>query len=184
MLAPTLVALTVITVVAGQAGRIARPRLRSAHLLAAAALVRLSAALPPLAAGASSTGVRAAVIAADLLLGAFCLANWSARTSAFRVGLALVLAGAALNAFPTLWSGAMPFSPSAASAARVSAAEIADPVVGHVALTDQPAAVAALSDVLPFPGLRSVASLGDVVLLVGATAVAGALLPRRTSRRS
>ena len=182
MVAPTLAALVAITVAGSGGERIARERLRSCRLLGAAAVVRLSVGLPPLSAD-SASAARVAVIAADALLTAFCLANWAARTCVFRMGLGLVLAGAALNAIPTVWAGAMPFSPSAAADARVSAAEIADPAVGHVALAGQPGAVAALSDVVPLPWLRSVASVGDIALLTGGAALAGALLPRRRTTR-
>jgi hypothetical protein len=134
--------------------------------------------LPP------SAAIRVATLAGDALLIGFCGANWPRRSDAFRVGLALLVSGAALNSVPTLWAGAMPYSAVAAATSGLSAAEIAAPPTGHVALVGEPGIIASLSDIIAVPSLHGVASPGDLVLIVGATTLVGCVLPRIRGRRA
>jgi hypothetical protein len=153
---------------------------RAWWLLLVAGVLRL--ALPRLSPWPEAASVRVSVAAGALLAGAFCGANWRGRTAGSRAGLLLVAAGAAANAVPTLWSGAMPFSAGQALAAGLSTSEVAGPRFGHVALSGEPGPIAALSDVIAIPLAQSVASVGDLCLLVGSVALFSSVLPRRSGR--
>lgn len=79
-------------------------------------------------------------------------------------GVPLVLVGALLNAAVILANGAMPVAPAALEAVGGGAAS---PVTGKHVLLAAGDPLPWLADVLPVPPLRTVVSVGDVVLGVG-----------------
>jgi len=107
--------------------------------------------------GAAGTAV---ILVSNLLVGAWLVMN-------IRIpGVALILAGLALNVLVIAANGAMPVS---AAAARNAGVEPPGRGVGDVEheLLDDDTVVPWLGDVLSFPGLPGVFSVGDVVLALG-----------------
>jgi len=96
--------------------------------------------------------------------------------------------GMAANALAVVIAGGMPFSRPAALAAGYSTRDLAPPPPGYVDADGVPAAAAALGDLLPFPPLMKVLSVGDLLLLLGIVVLlalltagrAGVLEPART----
>jgi hypothetical protein len=117
--------------------------------------------------GAAGTAV---IVASNLLVGAFLVMNRAIP------GMALILVGLALNVLVITANGAMPVS---ASAARNAGVEPPGPGVGDVEheLLDDDTILPWLGDVLSFPGLPGVFSVGDVVLALGV----GQLVYRRAT---
>lgn len=79
-------------------------------------------------------------------------------------GLILVAAGLAANALVMAANGAMPVSSEAIAALGIGDAEV--PPGKHV-LLDASTRLPWLADVIPVPPLRSIISVGDVLLAVG-----------------
>jgi hypothetical protein len=94
-------------------------------------------------------------------------------------GLRTLLGGAALNAIPIVWYGAMPVSTQALAAIGVSAdRNVAHGQLGKHLLMKNYGTVGWLGDILPipYPVVRSVISLGDIAMAVG---IASLVLNRR-----
>lgn len=79
-------------------------------------------------------------------------------------GLVLVAAGLAANALVMAANGAMPVSPDAIAALGIGDVEV--PPGKHV-LLDASTRLPWLADIIPVPPLRSIISVGDVVLAAG-----------------
>jgi hypothetical protein len=110
------------------------------------------------------------------LMAAICMAN-------VRVpGIALAGAGLVLNAAVILLNSGMPVLSQAVVAAGGVAAVLQSTDFAHV-LVSAGTRLAVLADVLPIPGppgIRGVASAGDLLLATGvASAVSASMLPRR-----
>jgi hypothetical protein len=178
--APVLIA-TLLIVCWLAPARVTRARVRALRWLVLAAALRLCvrATPEPLAGPSLARIVAAASIAIAVWFGR---SNWRGRTSGARLGLVLIATGACANAVPTLWTGAMPFSPERAIDAGLSAADVADPGVGHVSIGSEPATVSALADVIALPHLQTVASVGDLLLVAGLVALLSCVFPRRRRR--
>jgi hypothetical protein len=102
----------------------------------------------------------AVILASNLLVAAFLVMNRRIP------GLALILVGLALNVVVIAANGAMPVSASAARNAGVEPPGEGVGDVEHELLTDE-TNLPWLGDVLSFPGLPGVFSVGDVVLALG-----------------
>jgi hypothetical protein len=128
-------------------------------LLFAGLAVQLTAQIwsPDWLGGAGGTAV---ILVSNLLVGAFLALN-------VRIpGVALILVGLALNVVVIAANGAMPVSAAAARNAGVEPPGRGVGDVEHELLTDD-TVVPWLGDVLSFPGLPGVFSVGDVVLALG-----------------
>ena len=95
--------------------------------------------------------------------------------AALRLAVAVILAGAALNAIVIALNGRMPYS--------VAAARTAGLREGAVNPKNAPAGagtrLAALGDVIPVPPLRKIVSPGDLLIILGAAATVAAAMRRR-----
>lgn len=98
-------------------------------------------------------------------------------------GVWLVALGLALNAIVIAANGAMPVDPSAVRALGLGELEI--PIGKHTELTDD-TRLPWLADVLPVPPLRSIVSVGDLVIALGLLPLTHALMrdPDRGGRPS
>lgn len=117
----------------------------------------------------------AAVLSSSL---AFAWTNRTQSSRPVRAGVWLTAAGAAANALATLVYG---FMPVLASSARwlgwdLTVGDHPNPQYVAVHGTQVPALV--LGDVLPVPGLDSVVSLGDLLLVPGCTILLASVLAR------
>lgn len=138
-------------------------------LLFAGLAVQLTAQIwaPDWLGGAAGTAV---IVVSNLLVAAFLVMNRRIP------GIPLILIGLAMNVVVITANGAMPVS---ASASRNAGVEPPGPGVGdveHELLTDE-TTLPWLGDVLSFPGLPGVFSVGDVVLALGV----GELVYRRAT---
>ncbi|MBS3940662.1 MAG: DUF5317 domain-containing protein [Actinobacteria bacterium] len=79
-------------------------------------------------------------------------------------GLVLVAAGLAANALVMAANGAMPVSPEAIAALGIGDVEV--PPGKHI-LLDASTRLPWLADVIPVPPLRSIISVGDILLAIG-----------------
>lgn len=79
-------------------------------------------------------------------------------------GLVLVAAGLAANALVMAANGAMPVSPDAIAALGIGDVEV--PPGKHV-LLDASTRLPWLADIIPVPPLRSIISIGDILLAIG-----------------
>jgi hypothetical protein len=101
-------------------------------------------------------------------------------------GVWLVALGLAMNAVVIAANGAMPVDPSAVRALGLGDLEV--PIGKHTVLTED-TRLPWLADVLPVPPLRSIVSVGDLVIAAGLFPLTHALMrdrsdgPRRPSRR-
>jgi hypothetical protein len=119
--------------------------------------------------GTVGTGL---LITSHLLVLGWILANWH------RPGILLVFLGLALNATVIAANGGMPVDPEAIEAAGL-------PMTGellygkHILMTES-TRLAYLGDVFPIPVLRTVISVGDIVLAAGLIPLVGHLMTYRT----
>ena len=98
-------------------------------------------------------------------------------------GMALVALGLVLNAAVIAANGAMPVSPEALTA--LGAEQGATPTGKHTLLTEE-TRLPWLADILPLPPLRSIISVGDIVLAAGLIPLTHALMthaPAQERRR-
>jgi hypothetical protein len=92
-------------------------------------------------------------------------------------GVWLVAIGLALNAAVIAANGAMPVDPNAVRALGLGELEV--PIGKHTRLTDD-TRLPWLADVLPVPPLRSIVSVGDLVIAVGLFPLTNALMRDRS----
>lgn len=109
----------------------------------------------------------ALLVASQLLVLGFVVANRQLP------GMALVALGLALNAVVMAANGAMPVDPDA-----IRALGVADPdlIPGKHTLLGEQTLLPWLADMIPVPPLRSIISVGDVVLGVGLVPLTHALM--------
>jgi hypothetical protein len=159
MLLPLAVAVLVVWVRQGSPRGLLGLRLRGVWLIWAAALVQFSRVV-----GVSS-GL-SAVLMIWVFGAAFVAVNLRGRPRGARVGLVLLVVGFTLNTLVIAVNGKMPFSASAARAVGFSERAIAEGNERYAAVSDQTALVA-FADVIPVPVLRSVVSVGDLLMFAG-----------------
>lgn len=111
-----------------------------------------------------------ALLASQLLVLAWVAANW------WRPGMLLVFLGLLLNAVVIGANGAMPVSPDAIAAIGLPGAEV--PPGKHVLMTEA-TRLGVLADIWPLPPLRTIISIGDVVLAAGLVPLTHHLLTYR-----
>ena len=92
-------------------------------------------------------------------------------------GVGLVAAGLAMNAAVIAANGAMPVDPEAMRALGLGELEV--PPGKHTLLTDG-TRLPWLADILPLPPLRSIISVGDIVIAAGLLPLTHALMSWRT----
>lgn len=155
-------------------------RVHGAELLwAGAAVQALRATEPAWAAPVLHVGGgRAAALTVWALGAAFVTVNARRSSGAARAAFVLLGLGFTLNTLATVVNDGMPYSVEAGRAAGMSEAALASGGPGHVPV-DPSTRLVALGDVLPVPGIRAVASVGDVGMLVGIVGVVVALVPPR-----
>lgn len=100
---------------------------------------------------------------AVLLLSQVLVLVWCGRNR-WRPGMPLIVVGLALNAAVIAANGAMPVDPEAIAAIGIAGAEV--PPGKHELLTET-TRLTALADVWPLPPMRTIISVGDVVLAAG-----------------
>lgn len=113
------------------------------------------------------------LLLSQLVVLAWVLANWQLR------GMVLVGTGLLLNAVVIAANGAMPVDPAAIRALGIGAAEV--PPGKHTLLTGE-TRLPWLADVWALPPLRSIISVGDVVLAAGLIPVTHTLMTYRHPR--
>jgi hypothetical protein len=94
-------------------------------------------------------------------------------------GMILVAIGLGLNALVIGANGAMPVHPDAIAALGIEGATVAP---GKHTLLDESTRLPWLADIWPIPPLRSIISIGDVVLAAGLIPVTHALMSYRAPR--
>lgn len=147
------VALLVGVVRGGRLTNLAAAELRGGLLVVAAAVAQfLHAVVPGPAAGVLLTGASQAALLTFL---------WWNR---YLAGALLMVIGSSLNTAVILANGAMPVSRGAMLAVSRHPAEVSG--ARHRLLTEADA-LPALADIIPLPLLRTVVSVGDVVLAAG-----------------
>ncbi len=110
------------------------------------------------------------LVSSQLLVIVFVAMNWQLP------GMALVTLGLLLNATVMAANGAMPVDPAAIRALGLDGAEV--PPGKHTLLTED-TRLPWLADVWPLPPLRSIISVGDIVLAAGLVPLTHALMSHR-----
>ncbi|MFA9430103.1 DUF5317 domain-containing protein [Egicoccus sp. AB-alg2] len=164
-----LVAVAVSYVRGGRLGNVAEAPLHHGWLLAAGVglqvVVDLAAGRGALTPGAGST--YALLLASQLLVVGWVVLN------RHLPGLVLVAAGLAMNAVVMAANGAMPVSPEAVAALGIDGAVV--PPGKHM-LLDDATRLPWLADIIPVPPIRSIISVGDIVLALGLLPLTHALM--------
>lgn len=111
------------------------------------------------------------LLISQLLVLAWVLRNW------YLPGLILVAIGLALNAVVMAANGAMPVHPEAIAALGQDPGEL---VRGKHVLLDDDTRLWWLADIWPVPPIRSIISIGDVVLAAGLLPITHHLMTFRT----
>lgn len=118
---------------------------------------------------ASTTGLTLLIVSQALVVGWLVLNRQLP-------GVGLVALGLALNAVVIAANGAMPVDPGAMRALGLG--ELQVPLGKHTLLTDR-TRLPWLADIFPLPPLRSIISIGDVVLAAGMLPLTHALMTWR-----
>jgi hypothetical protein len=158
----------------GRLRRVADVPLRLTWLLFAGVALQLAvdlAAGRELLADAGPGGYTLLLLSQLLVVG-WVAANWHLP------GIFLVTLGLLLNAVVIGANGAMPVSPRAMEALGLGPLEV--PPGKHTLLTDA-TRVPWLADIIPLPPLRTIISVGDIVLAVGLIPLTHALMTYRTA---
>ncbi len=144
----------------GRFGRLALAPLQWVWLLFVGVLLQIAADALVIAGVLEVTGrlTYGLLLASQVLVITWVLANWQLP------GLVLVAIGLILNATVMAANGAMPVDPEAIAAIGRDSSEL---VRGKHVLLDEDTRLPWLADIWPVPVLRSVISIGDVVLAAG-----------------
>ena len=113
-----------------------------------------------------------ALLASQVLVLVWVAVNW------WRPGMLLVFLGLLLNAVVIGANGAMPVDPDAITAIGLHGAEV--PPGKHVLMTDE-TRFPYLADTWPLPPLRTIISVGDIVLAAGLVPLVHHLMTYRTA---
>lgn len=168
----------------GRLGGLADLGLRAPGLVFAALAAQAALGTGP--ARALSEGVRAsAVVASYAAVGAWLALNAACGPRTLRPALALLAVGWLLNALAIVPNGGMPVSAQGLRRAGVPAdfAVEEGQLFKHVR-ADGDTVAPWLGDVLPVRPLRSVVSVGDVVLAAGIAVAVSAAMARSAAARS
>lgn len=121
--------------------------------------------------GDASTLGWVGLLISQLLVVAFVVSNWQLP------GIVLVASGLLLNAVVMAANGAMPVDPAAIQVLGLDGATV--PPGKHTLLTES-THVPWLADIWPLPLMRSIISVGDVVLAAGLLPITHALMTHRS----
>ncbi|MGI8874062.1 MAG: DUF5317 domain-containing protein [Egibacteraceae bacterium] len=143
----------------GSVRNLARVRLRATWLVFAAVGLQLSLGLVGARGGPVDALATPLLAASQLAVVGFVAAN------RYLPGMPLVLLGLGLNALVIIPNGGMPVSADALRAVGGATATIAEP--GKHRLLTEADVLPALADVIAVPLLRTVISVGDLVLAAG-----------------
>jgi hypothetical protein len=159
----------------GRIGSLTRLRLRLPGIVIGALLLQ---SLLTARAGGMPAAARLALLAATYAVaGGWLLVNLRGRSRPFAAGLVLTGVGWLLNMVVVLANSGMPVSLSALARIGASPALLAGggPLGKHLAL-GAGSTLSFLGDIIPVPALRSVVSIGDLVMIAGLVcAVAAAM---------
>jgi hypothetical protein len=174
VLASLLVAVVASYARGGRMHRIAEAPLRWSGLLFAGVAVQVFVDVGAVrgflpSAGWASYGL---LLASQLLVVGWVAGNWHLP------GTRLVTLGLVLNALVIGANGAMPVDPDAIRALGIEGATVSG---GKHVLLDEGTRFPWLADIWPIPPLRSIISVGDVVLAVGLIPLAHALMTWRAA---
>lgn len=170
-----VVSLAVGWLAGGRVQHLAEVQLRRAWLVFVAVGAQLVLALVSALSGAGDVAGRPLLTISQLALLGFIAVN------RHQPGMPLVLAGFALNTAVIVANGAMPVDPAAL--VRLGADGVVDPGK-HQLLTDA-TRLPWLADIIPVGAIRSVISVGDIVLGAGVAVLVIAQMrrfPRRPGR--
>ncbi len=144
----------------GRFSRLAQAPLRWVWLLFVGVLLQVAADILVILEVLQATGPLAygLLLSSQLVVVTWALANWQLP------GLILVGIGLALNAAVMAANGAMPVDPEAIAALGRDSGDL---VRGKHVLMDDDTRLPWLADIWPVPPLRSIISVGDVVLAAG-----------------
>ncbi len=144
----------------GRFSRLAHAPLRWVWLLFVGVLLQVAADILVILEVLQATGPLAygLLLSSQLVVVTWALANWQLP------GLILVGIGLALNAAVMAANGAMPVDPEAIAALGRDSGDL---VRGKHVLMDDDTRLPWLADIWPVPPLRSIISVGDVVLAAG-----------------
>lgn len=168
-LAIIVIAVAVSYVRGGRLRRLAEAPLRATWLLFLGLGLQLAVDLAAgrgLLADASALGLTLLIVSQVLVVGWLLLHRELP-------GVWLVALGLALNAVVIAANGAMPVDPNAVRALGLGELEV--PLGKHTLLTDD-TRLPWLADVIPIPPLRSIVSVGDLVIAVGLIPLTHALM--------
>jgi hypothetical protein len=126
-------------------------------------LVFLAVAAQLALAGLAAAGVTGTLVSRPLLAGSHLALLGFIALNRYRPGMLLVLVGLALNAAVIVANGAMPVSGEALLA--LGGPAVVEP--GKHQLLTEVTRLPLLADLLPVPVLRSVVSVGDIILAAG-----------------
>lgn len=159
----------------GRLHRLGQAPLRSVWLLFTGVVLQLAADIGVIVGwfDGASTLSYALLLASQLVVLAWVLTNWQLP------GVVLVALGLLLNALVMGANGAMPVHPDAIVALG---GEPTDLLRGKHVLLDEGTQLWWLADIWPLPPIRTIISLGDVVLAAGLLPVAHHLMTYRTPR--
>ena len=164
MVASILLGLALVAPAGGSYRRLSRAHVRWSGLFLLGAIAQF-VFTPMLAGEGSRVGPTTAWVLGALLLIAACAAN------AQRSGFVVAALGVSLNLLVILVNTGMPVYPGALEAAGAGSFVIDPGTIYHVAHASTRLIV--LADVVPVPGppgIRSIGSLGDLLLCVGVVA--------------
>ncbi|MDP8928029.1 MAG: DUF5317 domain-containing protein [Actinomycetota bacterium] len=126
---------------------------------------------------AASRGQLPSLVGTGLLLASQLLVAVWGVLNRYRPGMPLILLGLLLNAVVLAANGAMPVAPEAIAAIRLPGVE---PIPAkHEIMTDA-SRLRYLADVVPLPPLRTIVSVGDIVLGAGLVPLLSHLMSYRT----
>ncbi|MFE9202474.1 DUF5317 family protein [Micromonospora sp. NPDC007230] len=180
LVGPVLVGLAAGYLTGGRLRRLADQPLRGIWLLYAAALGQLLTHVPPGSRLLSAAAQRWLTALVFTTVGIGLLINLPRLSRPARAGIAVALAGAALNAATILPNGHMPVAPAALH--HLGAAPTDTTLDPHHAVGTTATRLAALGDTLPVPWLNVVISVGDIVLMTGIALLVAALMHQSRPR--
>jgi hypothetical protein len=156
----------------GRLSRIANSDLRMSWLLFAGLFLQLGVDLAATRVGFGGAGAYGVLLASQVFVLGWVLANW------WRPGMVLIGLGLLMNAVVIGANGAMPVDRGA-----IQSLDIGDDVEVHPGKhveADDDTRLRWLADVYPLPPIRTIVSLGDMVLAAGLVPLVHHLMTYRT----
>lgn len=166
------------------AGWIARGRLRNLSGLQFRGvpflLAALLVALLPLLVTVSDGTARALSVVANLVVIAFLVVNARAQRGGVRAGIAVIVAGWALNALVITANAGMPLSTWAyAQSGQTDEITAGEGGFYKIVVADSDTVLRPLGDVIPIRAIAQVVSIGDILIVAGIGIVVVVAMRRR-----